>query len=132
MPQSPRSKAFAGLLWPLAGAGHHWKSARSELRICILDFRPNEPLWLAFAFPQQPFQPVDNHTGRKLNVLDTLGLLSGFGMLIGFGSMRAIGNGTTDTSVFSLAAWIALTFFWVGAKLVDALLDNRTFCLATA
>lgn len=56
--------------------------------------------------------------------------------LMGFGGMLAggcaIGNGVTGTSVFSLTAWIALFCFWVGAKLADALLDNRTFRLATA
>ncbi len=55
--------------------------------------------------------------------------------LMGFGGMLAggcaIGNGVTGTSVFSLTAWIALFFFFVGAKLADALLDNRTFRLAT-
>lgn len=56
--------------------------------------------------------------------------------LMGFGGMLAggcaIGNGVTGTSVFSLTAWIALFFFWVGAKFADAMLDNRTFRLATA
>ncbi len=55
--------------------------------------------------------------------------------LMGFGGMLAggcaIGNGVTGTSVFSLTAWIALFCFWVGAKLADALLDNRTFRLAS-
>ena len=56
--------------------------------------------------------------------------------LMGFGGMLAggcaIGNGVTGTSVFSLTAWIALTFFFIGAKLADSVLDNRTFRLATA
>ncbi len=55
--------------------------------------------------------------------------------LMGFGGMLAggcaIGNGVTGTSVFSLTAWTALFFFWVGAKLADSLLDNRTFRFAT-
>ena len=56
--------------------------------------------------------------------------------LMGFGGMLAggyaIGNGVTGTSVFSLTAWIALFCFWVGAKMADAVLDNRTFKFATA
>jgi len=55
--------------------------------------------------------------------------------LMGFGGMLAggcaIGNGVTGTSVFALTSWIALFFFFVGAKLADAVLDNRTFRLAT-
>ncbi len=55
---------------------------------------------------------------------------------MGFGGMLAggcaIGNGVTGTSVFSLTAWIALFFFWVGAKIADSLLDNHTFRFATA
>jgi len=55
---------------------------------------------------------------------------------MGFGGMLAggcaIGNGVTGTSVFSLTAWIALFCFWVGAKMADTVLDNRTFKFATA
>ncbi|MCF6273401.1 MAG: YeeE/YedE family protein [Rhodobacteraceae bacterium] len=56
--------------------------------------------------------------------------------MMGFGGMLAggcaIGNGVTGTSVFSLTAWIALTFFWIGAKIADTLFDNRTVRFATA
>lgn len=61
--------------------------------------------------------------------------LSGAAMM-GFGGMLAggcaIGNGVTGTSVFSLTAWIALFFFWVGAKIAVVLMDRQTVQLATA
>ncbi len=49
--------------------------------------------------------------------------------LMGFGGMLAggcaIGNGVTGTSAFALTAWIALTFFWIGAAITDRLIDYR-------
>jgi len=53
--------------------------------------------------------------------------LSGAAMM-GFGGMLAggcaIGNGVTGTSAFAATAWVALTFFWVGAGLADRLIDH--------
>ncbi len=53
--------------------------------------------------------------------------LSGAAMM-GFGGMLAggcaIGNGVTGTSAFAITAWIALTFFWVGAGIADRLIDH--------
>jgi len=50
--------------------------------------------------------------------------------MMGFGGMLAggcaIGAGVTGGSAFALTAWIALTFFWIGAAITDRLVDNRT------
>ena len=55
--------------------------------------------------------------------------LSGAAMM-GFGGMLAggcaIGAGVTGGSAFALTAWIALTFFWIGAAITDRLVDYRT------
>jgi len=49
--------------------------------------------------------------------------------MMGFGGMLAggcaIGAGVTGGSAFALTAWIALTFFWIGAAITDRLLDYR-------
>ena len=49
--------------------------------------------------------------------------------LMGFGGMLAggcaIGAGVTGGSAFALTAWIALTFFWIGAAIMDRILDYR-------
>lgn len=54
--------------------------------------------------------------------------LLGAGMM-GFGGMLAggcaIGAGVTGGSAFALTAWIALTFFWIGAAVMDRVLDYR-------
>jgi len=50
-------------------------------------------------------------------------------MLMGFGAMLAggcaVGAGMTGGSIFALTAWLALLGMWVGAGLVDRLLDTR-------
>lgn len=49
--------------------------------------------------------------------------------LMGFGGMLAggcaIGNGVTGTSIFALTSWIALFFMWVGAMIMDFLVDQQ-------
>ncbi|MGE4610945.1 MAG: YeeE/YedE family protein [Paracoccaceae bacterium] len=61
--------------------------------------------------------------------------LSGAAMM-GFGGMLAggcaIGAGVTGSSALSLTAWIALTFFWIGAAITDRLVDYRTEVCAVA
>lgn len=48
--------------------------------------------------------------------------------LMGFGAMLAggcaVGAGVTGASVFALTAWIVLTGMWLGAALMDALVDR--------
>ena len=74
------------------------------------------------------FQGFENEANMRRSM--TGAVLMGFGGMLAGGC--AIGNGVTGTSVFSLTAWIALFCFWVGAKMADAVLDNRTFRLAMA
>jgi uncharacterized membrane protein YedE/YeeE len=49
--------------------------------------------------------------------------------LMGFGSMLAggcaVGAGVTGGAVLALTAWVALTAMWVGAGLMDLLVDRR-------
>lgn len=49
--------------------------------------------------------------------------------MMGFGGMLAggcaIGAGVTGSSALALTAWIALTFFWIGAAVMDRILDYR-------
>ena len=54
--------------------------------------------------------------------------LSGAAMM-GFGGMLAggcaIGAGVTGSSTFALTAWLALTFFWIGATITDRVVDYK-------